>query len=89
MPASARIGPSGVPVHVPVPIASSSHGWLSGRGSSRARPLPAHSIVTGIVTAGRERRSATESVSGRSTSPPTSIVHVSASAAGMSKWINR
>ena len=30
-----------------VPTASVSHGWETGRGSSRARPLPAHSIVTG------------------------------------------
>ena len=46
-PASSRNGARGVPVHVPVPIASSSHGWLSGRGSMRARPFPAHSMVTG------------------------------------------
>ncbi len=78
-----------MPVHIPVPIASSSHGWLSGRGSSRALPLPAHSIVTGIVTAGRARRSPIDSASGRATLPPTSTVHVSGSVSGMSKWISR
>ena len=30
-----------------------SHGWLSGRGSSSARPLPAHSIVAATSTAGQ------------------------------------
>ena len=31
-----------------VPTASLSHGWLTGRGSIRARPLPAHSSVTAV-----------------------------------------
>ena len=48
---------SGVPVHSAVPIASVCHGWLTGRGSISARPFPAHSIVTGIVTLGRLRTS--------------------------------
>ena len=56
-PASCSRGASGVPVHSAVPTASSSHGWLSGRVSNIARPLPAHSSVTGIVTAGRARSS--------------------------------
>ena len=34
-----------------MPIASYSHGWLIGRGLSRARPFPAHSIVTRSVRA--------------------------------------
>ena len=34
-----------------------NHGWLTGRGVSRARPLPAHSNVTVCVTWGRPRRS--------------------------------
>ena len=51
-----------MPVHSAVPIASESHGWLIGRGCNRARPLPAHSMVTGIVTAGRERTSSIENM---------------------------
>ena len=51
-----------MPVHSAVPTASSSHGWLTGRVSNNARPLPAHSNVTGTVTAGRARRSSRESV---------------------------
>ena len=66
-----------------------SHGWLIGRGSISARPLPAHSRVTGIVRAGRAFTSASVSASGFSTSPPTSSCHVSASTFGMSKWISR
>ena len=57
--------------------------------TSRARPLPAHSIVTAIVTLGRERRSAIESSSGSRTSPPTETLHVASSVSGTSKWISR
>ncbi len=49
-PGLASSGRSGTPVHSAVPTASTSHGWLTGRGDSRARPLPAHSSVTGRVT---------------------------------------
>src|SRR6266704_3631624 len=38
-PASRSSGASGVPVHSAVPTASTSHGWPTGRGRSRARPL--------------------------------------------------
>ena len=51
----------GTPVHAAVPTASSSHGWLTGRGSRCARPLPAHSIVTGVVTFSARSRSAARS----------------------------
>jgi hypothetical protein len=78
-----------VPVHSAVPTASSSQGWLTGRGSSRARPLPAHSRVTGAVTTCRRRSSSMVSDSGRSTRPPTSSRQLVSSAAGMSKWISR
>ena len=88
-PASSRSGASGVPVHSAVPTAPWSHGWLIGRGSINARPLPAHSRVTGIVRAGRAFTSASVRVSGVSTSPPTSSCHVSASTFGMSKWVRR
>ena len=60
-----------MPVHSAVPIASVIHGCEIGRGDRRARPLPAHSIVTGIVRLGRARRSAIESSSGFRTRPPT------------------
>ena len=43
-PASSISGHSGVPVHSAVPIASWSQGRLSGRGSNRPRPFPAHSM---------------------------------------------
>ena len=76
-------------VHSAVPTAPWSHGWLIGRGSINARPLPAHSRVTGIVRAGRAFTSASVRVSGVSTSPPTSSCHVSASTFGMSKWVRR
>ena len=89
IPASSRIGHSGVPVHSAVPIASVSHGCEIGRGDRRARPLPAHSIVTGIVMLGRFRRSVIESSSGCRTSPPTESVQVASSASGTSKWISR
>ena len=61
-PASSRSGASDVPVHSAVPTASTSHGWLSGRGSSSARPLPAHSIVTVTLARGRARRSSSVNV---------------------------
>ena len=35
------------------PTASVSQGWLTGRGSSSARPLPAHSNVIGLSTRSR------------------------------------
>ena len=50
----------------------------------RARPFPAHSIVTATSTAVRARISASESVWGRSTWPPTSSLHDSGSMTGMS-----
>jgi hypothetical protein len=78
-----------VPVHSAVPTASSSQGWLIGRGSSRARPLPAHSRVTGAVIWGRRRSSSMRRVSGRATAPPTSRAQARSSAWGMSKWISR
>ena len=62
---------AGVPVHSAQPIASSCHGADSGRGVSRARPEPAHSIITGSVTAGRARSSSSPSASGRATRPST------------------
>ena len=49
-PAEARLGEHGAQRRArPVggADASTSHGWLIGRGESRARPLPAHSMVTG------------------------------------------
>ena len=81
MPASSRSGASGVPRQRAVPTASSSQGWLTTCGSTWARPLPAHSIVTASSVEGRSRRSASESESGRSTSPstveaPGALVHV-------------
>src|SRR5215203_5680504 len=54
-PASASTPASDVPVQVIVPTASCSHGWLTGRGDRRARPLPAHSRVTVRVTSVRGR----------------------------------
>ena len=78
-----------MPVHSAVPTASSSQGWLTGRGSSRARPLPAHSRVTGAVTSGRRRSSSMVRVRGAATRPPISRVQLRASASGMSKWISR
>ena len=83
-PARSSRSARGTPVQLPVPTASSTHGWLAGRGAMNARPLPAHSIVTVRVTAGRARRSASDSETGRPTAPPTSSAHVSGSAAGMS-----
>ena len=50
-----RAGPRRGPRQRAVPTASSSHGWLTTCGSTCARPLPAHSIVTAISTAGRAR----------------------------------
>ncbi len=61
-----------MPVHSLVPIASSSHGWLTARVSNNARPLPAHSNVTGIVTAGLARRSSRPSSSSRS--KPSNVI---------------
>ena len=58
-----------------VPTASRSQGWLTTCGSTCTRPFPAHSIVTATSTAGRARRSSSESESGRSTRPPTSSRH--------------
>ena len=84
MPASSSNGASGVPVHAAVPTASPSQGCETGRGHSRARPLPAHSIVTGTETRSRDCRSASDSDSGRATCPPTSSRHAPASTSGMS-----
>ncbi len=78
-----------MPVHSAVPTASPSHGCEIGRGESRARPLPAHSIVTVVVTLGRDRRSAIESSIGFRTSPSTESFHDASSASGTSKWISR
>ena len=61
-PASASRPASGVPVHSAVPTASFSQGWLIGRGKRRARPLPAHSSVTGRERRGRARMSSRDSV---------------------------
>ena len=74
----------GTPAHSAVPTASVSHGWLSGRGDSRARPFPAHSKVTGRPTLGRARSSSSERESGRSTSPSTESRKVAGSTTGMS-----
>src|SRR5680860_945787 len=63
-PASSSRPASDVPVHSAVPMASTSHGWLIARGSSSARPLPAHSSVTGMVDEARCRSSSSESSSG-------------------------
>ena len=46
-------GASFVPVHSDVPTASYIQGIEWDRGETPARPLPAHSIVTGIVIAGK------------------------------------
>ena len=54
------------------PTASVNQGWLIGRGSSSALPLPAHSNVTTRVTAGSARSSSSDSDSRRLTLPPTS-----------------
>src|SRR6266571_4102214 len=70
-PASSRSPRSGVPVHSAVPMASTIHGWLTGRGSSLARPFPAHSNVAGKVTRSRDRTSSRVSSSGARTRPPT------------------
>jgi hypothetical protein len=88
-PASSSTVASGTPVHSPVPTASSTHGWLSGRGLIRLRPLPAHSMVSARVTAGRDRRSSSDKATGRSTMPSTESIHVAGSTTGMSKWVNR
>ena len=52
---------SGTPVHSAVPTAPFSQGWLTGRGDTPTRPLPAHSRVTrtvwgGIVEVGQAQR---------------------------------
>src|SRR5207247_8856315 len=78
-----------VPFLSAFPIASSSHGCLSGRGERRARPLPAHTSVQATLVLGRFMSSSSESESGRPTSPPISSRHVEASTSGMSKWIRR
>ena len=83
-PASSSTARSGTPVHSAVPTASSTHGWPIGRGESPLRPLPAHSIVTACVTAGRARRSSSDSASSRPTSPPTSRRQLAGSTTGMS-----
>src|SRR6185369_17154204 len=49
------------------PTASTSQGWLTGRGSSRALPLPAHSIVTRRVVRGIARMVSRSTVNGDST----------------------
>ena len=59
-------------------------GWLSGRGARRARPLPAHSIVTASVIRGSARMSSSVSSSGRRTCPSTRSRHVAGSTSGMS-----
>ena len=55
----------------------------------RARPLPAHSIVTVSSARGRVRSSSRLSVSSRSTRPPTVSRKLSGSTAGMSKCVSR
>ncbi len=84
MPASYSSGANGVPVHSAVPTASSSQGWLTGLGSMRARPLPAHSIVTRRVTARRARRSSSPIRRGRVTWPSMVSRHSAGSRCGMS-----
>jgi hypothetical protein len=73
-----------VPVHSAVPTAPVSHGWLTGRGESSARPFPAHSSVTGTVTRGRARNSSIVRHIEVLTAPSTSTCHVDASTAGRS-----
>ena len=73
-----------MPVHSAVPTASSIHGWLSGRGESCARPLPAHSMVTAWVTCGRERSSSSDNDSSLPTRPATLSRHAAGSTTGMS-----
>jgi hypothetical protein len=77
-------GRSGVPVHSAVPTAPVNHGWLIGRGSSSARPSPAHSNVTRSVRVGRRCNSASERVSGVPTRPSIASRQVAESSAGMS-----
>ena len=79
----------GVPVHSAVLIASSIHGWLMGRGLRSARPLPAHSIVTGSVTAGLRLMSSRVSIIGFDTRPLICNCHDRASTYGISKWMRR
>ena len=75
---------SEVPPHSAVPTASVSQGWLMGRGSSSARPLPAHSNVIGSAWRGRSFRALRESELGRSTAPAISRRKLAGSTAGMS-----
>ena len=58
--------------------------WLIGRGSSNARPFPAHSIVTATSIDGRARRSSRPSDSPRATAPPTSSRKAAGSTSGTS-----
>ena len=60
-----------MPVHSAQPIASSCQGAETGRGARCARPLPAHSIITAIVTAGRARSSSRLRRLGCARSPST------------------
>ena len=64
-PASCSRSSTGPPVQSAVPTASTSHSWPTGRGPERARPLPAHLIVTrterGVLV---KRRSITVDQSG-------------------------
>ena len=85
-PVAEALGRSGVdvPLHSAVPTASWIHGWLSGLGARRARPLPAHSIVTASVTRGSAWTSRSDSSSGRRTCPSTRSRHVVGSTSGMS-----
>ena len=81
---------SGAPVHSAVPTASTSHGWLMGRGESRARPLPAHSMRHGDGPRGRPSRSAQlQGQAAGPRSPPISRRQARWSTSGMSKCVEQ
>ena len=70
------------PVKRAVPTAPFSHWMPATAGSKNARPLPAHSSVTVIVTAGSFLISSSDSENGEFTSPSTFSVQVAASTCG-------
>jgi hypothetical protein len=78
-PARFMTSASRAPVHRAVPTAPLVHWMPATAGEKNARPLPAHSSVTVVVTAGIWRNSATLSDSAVLTSPSTRSDQLAAS----------
>src|SRR5438552_10344115 len=85
--ADSRTARKGTPVHRTVPTAPSPHASPAGSGRSPARPLPAHSSVTGKVRVSIASRSSILSVSDRSTAPLICSVCLPRARSGRAKWL--